>query len=426
MFSMILMYTICCVAVFSILTYKFFREQNVQYLISVLNMRAMHWKHYIRNRIELNATPRFVHVDGTLDQNKEGFRKLFSGEVVGLYTSRGGLVQKIKGAAPVSLSKALQKKEYELTRNRFSSVVALSYNDKKYLLYVTIPFAKNAFMPQSIYGFLISFILVFALLAFFLGFLVNMIIIRPVKTITNHTRRVAEGDFDAHRIVETGDEIEELSRSFNDMTARVRDMQETARDSSPLTGLPGNNTITSVIEKIIRDNMHSVVVYIDVDNFKAYNDVYGFSAGDRALLYLAEILKSCVQSFKSKDRNIFLGHVGGDDFIVVADANHVRKFSETVCHLFDKDIHTLYNNSDLEKDGIEVEDREGNKRRFPLMSISMACVAVRSRGFSHFSEVTTAAAQVKKVAKWKQGSNFVMDRRKGSPQEFSRPDTGKK
>ncbi len=422
---MILIYTVCCVAFFSILTYNYFREQNVQYLISVLNMRAYHWKDFVKHRIELNATPRFVQADGSLEQNAEGFRKLFSGEIVGLYTAKGGLVHKIKGSAPGSLSRKLQDREFVLTRNRFSSVLSLSHNDKKYLLYVTIPFAKDAFMPQGIYGFLVSFILIFALLAFFLGVLVSLIVIRPVKTITQYTRRVAEGEFDAHRVMETGDEIEELSRSFSDMTARVRDMQETARDSSPLTGLPGNNTITSVIEKSIRECLHSVVVYIDVDNFKAYNDVYGFSAGDRALLYLAKILKSCVQSFESRDKDIFLGHVGGDDFIVVADANHVRKLAETVCHLFDKDIHTLYNAADLEKDGIEVEDREGNKRKFPLMSISMAGVSVWNRGFNHFSEVTTVAAQVKKVAKWKQVSNFVMDRRKGISQQFSRPDTEK-
>jgi diguanylate cyclase (GGDEF)-like protein len=175
------------------------------------------------------------------------------------------------------------------------------------------------------------------------------------------------------------------------------------------------------INNAIDTREKAAVIYVDIDHFKAYNDVYGFEAGDRAIIFTAETLERNLVSTKAESG--FLGHVGGDDFIVVIPRESAEEYANTVCKEFDEKAEDLYNEADRNRGGIRAKDRQGISREFAFMSVSMAGVDLSLSRFDHFSEVASAAASVKKAAKGKEGSSFVMDRRQGPPVGYERDDT---
>lgn len=179
------------------------------------------------------------------------------------------------------------------------------------------------------------------------------------------------------------------------------------RWANPLTGLPGNIEIQSKINSRIAKGELFSVLYIDLDNFKAYNDVYGFASGDRAIKLTADILKDNITNNRD-----FVGHIGGDDFIVIAEPEETDRIANGVIEDFDKKILDLYNPEHLEKGYIVTIDRLGNEMRFPIMSISIAIVSNEHRKLYSALQVSEIAAEVKKKAKSILGSSKVRDKRR--------------
>jgi len=178
---------------------------------------------------------------------------------------------------------------------------------------------------------------------------------------------------------------------------------EHAAYASPLTGLPGN----VVIEHEIRSALGApperglpFFIYGDLDNFKAYNDVYGFPAGDEVLRLVARVLDECFSP--PEFESAFLGHVGGDDFIVVVHANDegpVEGACARVASRFDAEVRALYAPSDVERGGIVTTDRRGNAITYPVMGLSMAIVTSADVSARDVHEVGRVAADLKKRAK---------------------------
>ena len=179
------------------------------------------------------------------------------------------------------------------------------------------------------------------------------------------------------------------------------------RWANPLTGLPGNIEIQSEINSRIAKAELFCVLYIDLDNFKAYNDVYGFTSGDRAIKLSADILKDNINNNKD-----FIGHIGGDDFIIISDVEEADKIADGIIEDFDKKILDLYNQDHLDKGYIMTVDRLGNEMRFPIMSISIAIVTNEKRKLFSALQVSEIAAEVKKKAKSILGSSKVRDMRR--------------
>jgi diguanylate cyclase (GGDEF)-like protein len=152
-----------------------------------------------------------------------------------------------------------------------------------------------------------------------------------------------------------------------ELLREVERLRELAIDANPLTHLPGNNTIVSTIQEAIEGNMDVAIVYCDLDNFKAYNDAYGFNEGDEVLLFTAETLQTVLRLTCGEE--YFLGHIGGDDFVMMVPADKMEKVGNEVARRFDKGAPAFYNEEDQERGFIISLDRQGNATEFPIVSI---------------------------------------------------------
>ncbi|HEY9203912.1 MAG TPA: GGDEF domain-containing protein [Sulfurimonas sp.] len=172
-----------------------------------------------------------------------------------------------------------------------------------------------------------------------------------------------------------------------------------AREQNPLTKLPGNSMIEKLMAEIIESEKTYILCYFDLDNFKAFNDVYGFRNGDRAIILFADILR------KNLPSEFFKGHIGGDDFFVAVEANDENeekytKILSKVVQKFEYDARELYSKEDKEKEYIISTDREGNKKKFPLLCVSASLLIVRNGANKRSADgINTILSIQKKVAK---------------------------
>lgn len=194
-----------------------------------------------------------------------------------------------------------------------------------------------------------------------------------------------------------------------DAMTELKRLYSMALDANPITQLPGNNSISAHIEKALQQQENVCVIYADLDNFKAYNDMYGFAKGDEVIFYTCQILKEVVSTNNPKEG--FVGHIGGDDFVLIVQADKARTVSENIIRKFDHGITSFYTTIDVQAGCIESLNRKGEKRTFPLVSISLAAVDLSHGIYSTYIEVNDACAGTKKGAKAITGSSFFMDRR---------------
>ncbi len=180
------------------------------------------------------------------------------------------------------------------------------------------------------------------------------------------------------------------------------------RRMSPLTGLPGNVQINSELKKHLLKKEEFSILYLDLDNFKAYNDVYGFLKGDQIIEYTAKVIVDAVH----ENNQGFVGHIGGDDFIAIIPHKEIDKLCQTIIANFDYGIGRFYNEKDREEGYIEVANRKGVIERFPIISISIAVVVADYGRFNNILEIGDTAAQVKHAVKSVNGSSYAIDRRK--------------
>ncbi|HWR43490.1 GGDEF domain-containing protein [Sporomusa sp.] len=190
-----------------------------------------------------------------------------------------------------------------------------------------------------------------------------------------------------------------------------------AHNSNPLSGLPGNLVIEDRLKELVEAKEPFAVMYLDLDNFKAYNDKYGFERGDKVLLLTSQVLSRSIGKTGSADD--FLGHIGGDDFIIITKPESVQGIAESIIELFDREIKSQYHPDDLVKGYLEVKNRKGQLEHFPIVSISIAVVINRLHMFTNYLEIAEVAADLKKQAKQRAGSCIVCDRRSAATQANS-------
>lgn len=182
------------------------------------------------------------------------------------------------------------------------------------------------------------------------------------------------------------------------------------RRVSPLTGLPGNVQIHAELKKRIGRGESFSVLYVDLDNFKAYNDVYGFLKGDQIIEFTADTIVSLVNSDELE--NTFVGHIGGDDFVAIVPGTNCEKLCQSIISNFDNKVLQYFNEEDVEKGYIEVANRKGIIEQFPLTSVSIGVVVADKGRFNNILEIGEVGAQVKHAAKSVMGSSYAIDRRK--------------
>ena len=182
------------------------------------------------------------------------------------------------------------------------------------------------------------------------------------------------------------------------------------RRISPLTGLPGNVQIHAELKKRLLNKEAFTVLYFDLDNFKAYNDVYGFLQGDEIIVYTADTISRILHS--SFEENVFVGHIGGDDFVGIIPGTHCEKICQSIILNFDARVTKFFTEADQEKGYIEVANRKGIIEQFPLVSISIGVVVCDEGRFHNILEIGEIGAQVKHAAKSVMGSSYAVDKRK--------------
>lgn len=197
-----------------------------------------------------------------------------------------------------------------------------------------------------------------------------------------------------------------------ELVARVRMvLRRTARDleANPLTKLPGNISIQRELERRLGAGRSLAVCYIDLDRFKAFNDHYGFTRGDEVIQRTAAILLEASRTHGSpKD---FVGHIGGDDFIIVTTAERAEALCEGIIRDFDVMAAGLYDEEDRARGYLLHTDRKGQQIKIPLLSISIALVTSQSQPLTHPGQIATIGAELKAYAKQFDRSIYVKERR---------------
>jgi len=198
-----------------------------------------------------------------------------------------------------------------------------------------------------------------------------------------------------------------------ELIARIKSHIRRAKQEksfNPLTELPGNLLIEEEIRQRVNDiKKKFAVLYIDLDNFKAYNDVYGFLKGDEVIKFVAHILKKNIKELGNPDD--FIGHIGGDDFIAITTPSKVDIICKSIINQFDSTISLFYSTEDRRRGFIVTRDRSNQEIKYPFMTISIAIVSNEKRHINSHWQVAEIAAEMKKYAKSLQGSVYVKDRR---------------
>jgi len=231
-----------------------------------------------------------------------------------------------------------------------------------------------------------------------------------VNTLKKATHQVSEGNFDNLPSVESEDEIGELSRAFGEMAIRLRALEEMYLDASPLTRLPGGVAIENVLRKRLSSGESIAFCLLDVDDFKAYNDRYGYARGSELILALGRIIEEKTRQLGNSTD--FVGHVGGDDFVLITTPDHFEPICSAVIEEFDRTIPNLYDKEDAERGYIEGKTRQGIRMSFPLSSISIAVVTNTKRHITNHLQMGEIASELKEYAKSIPGSLYVVDHRK--------------
>ena len=254
---------------------------------------------------------------------------------------------------------------------------------------------------------------VFCVISMLIGFIAAYTITRNISgaiiRLQNATQEISKGNFDYTPEVKNQDELGELSIAFAEMAKRLKRLEEMYLDTSPLTHLPGGIAIENILKKRIGTGHLFAFCLIDLDNFKAYNDHYGYARGNQVIKNTARIIEDSVKKYDTE--GAFFGHIGGDDFVVITSIDLYAVICKTIVEEFDKSIDDLYDSKDLRLGHIIRKSRAGEENKFPIMTISIGVVTNKKRKFKHFVQVGEIAAEVKNYAKSKPGSLYYVDRR---------------
>ncbi|MGV1098443.1 diguanylate cyclase [Thiovibrio sp. JS02] len=182
-----------------------------------------------------------------------------------------------------------------------------------------------------------------------------------------------------------------------------------AFDNNPLSRLPGNTSIIRAIQRVLAEEDGYAVCYVDIDNFKPYNDRYGFSRGDEVILMVARVIVNVVDELARKGS--FVGHIGGDDFVFIVRQEVVEPVCQKILANFDLVRNMFLSAEDIAAGAFVGRDRQERETRFPLLSLSVAVVITGRGRYRHYGEVSTVASQLKHCVKKREGSNYLIDRR---------------
>jgi len=223
------------------------------------------------------------------------------------------------------------------------------------------------------------------------------------------TQMISNGEFEFMPEIRNKDELGDLSEAFITMAKRLKQLEEMSLDTSPLTRLPGGVSIEKTMQERISSGDLIAFCLIDIDNFKSYNDHYGYAKGNDLIKATAKIILDAVSELGTADD--YIGHIGGDDFVIITKPDSYEKSCNAVIDSFDKTVPVFYDSEIRKRGYIIAEDRQGRQVTFPLASISIAVVTNTKRKFINYIQFGEIAAEMKEYAKSFSGSVCKVDNR---------------
>ncbi len=238
-----------------------------------------------------------------------------------------------------------------------------------------------------------------------LGLMAQVIlyIYRAMSELKAQTRHYAKGRFGRERRWRGNDEFVQLQTELQQMGAELEELQRQQLDANPLTHLPGNRAIQQEIEKRFSREEPFAHVYIDLDDFKAYNDRYGYQAGSAVIAETASVLRQSVEL--TGDPGTFIGHIGGDDYVAILTPGKAVKLARMVAEEFDRRAPWFYDEEDRKAGFISGQDRFGVERKFPIMTVSIAVALSDHLQSPTVEAISEECAAIKHQLKKKPGSN---------------------
>jgi len=221
----------------------------------------------------------------------------------------------------------------------------------------------------------------------------------------------SQGKFDYTQTIKTSDEFGALSFAFSEMSKRLKQLEEMYLDASPLTRFPGGIAIENVLRKRIETKVPFAFCLLDMDNFKSFNDKYGYHRGSEVIKALARIIETVVKEKGSE--NDFIGHIGGDDFVIITSPERYSVICGEIIHRFDNTITDYYDPEDRRRGYITGKTRQGSIARFPIVSLSIVVVNSTQTEIVSPVQVGEIAAELKEYAKSIPGSTYIVDKRTG-------------
>jgi diguanylate cyclase (GGDEF)-like protein len=250
------------------------------------------------------------------------------------------------------------------------------------------------------------------LLGFGVAFLVTRNILRSIRELEGAAKEISEGNFDHVAGLKSRDELGELAGAFTEMGKRLAHLEDIHLDANPLTRLPGGIAIEEVLRTRLDAGKSVSFCLVDLDNFKVFNDRYGYARGNEVIKMTADVIEAAVALHGSEDD--FVGHIGGDDFVLITSPRRQTALCETILREFDVRIAKFYAPEDRERGYIVGITRQGKTVEVPVMTVSIAVVTNQtSIPMSHI-RVGEIAAELKERAKLLPGSVIVKDRRRSA------------
>jgi GGDEF domain-containing protein len=238
--------------------------------------------------------------------------------------------------------------------------------------------------------------------------LVTYNISRPLRRLEKATGLIAEGKFDHDVRLNRNDEIGSLARAFSVMARRLKILEERNLDASPLTGLPGNLAIERELGKRLKAGKPVSLCHMDLDNFKPFADQYGYAWGSEVIKEVALLLTDEMKATGTRDD--FVGHIGGDDFVIISVPPRAEEICRRIVAGFDGRIRKFYTEEDREQGFFIGKDRKGVRQKFPLISVTISIVTDDGARFQNPLAMAEAAAQLKEYDKTLPGSNCVTEK----------------
>ncbi|MBN1546589.1 MAG: HAMP domain-containing protein [Syntrophaceae bacterium] len=242
-------------------------------------------------------------------------------------------------------------------------------------------------------------------LGLLLALIITYNISRPLVKLKRATGAIAEGQFDYPVDIVRDDEIGSLAKAFRTMKDRLKILEAKLRDESPLTGLPGNRAIEEVVEKRLMAKKLFSLCHVDLDHFKPFADKYGYGWGSEVIKEVGLLIREKLSTLG--EQGDFVGHIGGDDFIIIAEPERALTICHAVVADFDQRIRRYYSENDRTIGFIVGKDRQGILRKFPLISVTIAVVTDDGTRFADSLDMAQKAAELKEQIKALRGNNVV-------------------